>query len=172
MQKTFRLFVSSTFSDFVEERRLLQTEVFPYIKEYCIYNGLVFQPIDLRWGVTDEASNDQKTLELCLEEVQSSKFYPYPNFLIMLGDRYGTIMLPYMIEQNDFEEISNTIKSEEDKKLLNNWYKLDKNQIPNSYILQPRVNEYKNRKNWKPINEQLKNILQNAVINLDIKEKE
>ena len=33
--KTFRLFVSSTFSDFSVERRLLQKYVFPEIKKYC-----------------------------------------------------------------------------------------------------------------------------------------
>ena len=92
--KTFRLFVSSTFSDFNEERKLLQTIVFPEIKKYCRDNGLNFQPIDLRWGVTEEASNDQKTLNLCLEEVQNSKYHPYPNFLIMVGDRYGWVPLP------------------------------------------------------------------------------
>lgn len=53
--KTFRLFISSTFSDFSEERKLLQTEVFPEIKTYCSKNNLNFQAIDLRWGVSNEA---------------------------------------------------------------------------------------------------------------------
>jgi hypothetical protein len=35
MSKVFRLFISSTFSDFQNEREVLQTKVFPYIKEYC-----------------------------------------------------------------------------------------------------------------------------------------
>jgi hypothetical protein len=60
--KTFRLFISSTFSDFNEERRLLQTYVFPKVKDYCSGKGYTFQPIDLRWGVSNEAQLDQKTL--------------------------------------------------------------------------------------------------------------
>ena len=71
--KTFRLFISSTFSDFSVERRLLQEYVFPEIKKYCNESNLNFQPIDLRWGVSNEAQLDQKTLELCLEEVRESK---------------------------------------------------------------------------------------------------
>ena len=40
--KTLRLFVSSTFSDFNEGRKLLQIIVFPEIKKYCRDDGLNF----------------------------------------------------------------------------------------------------------------------------------
>jgi len=170
-RRTFRLFVSSTFSDFTQERKLLHTVVFPKIKEHCKGKKLVFQPIDLRWGVTDEASNDQKTLELCLDEVQTSKLHPYPNFLIMLGDRYGTVILPYAIEKKEFETIRDTIENESDKTLLTTWYRLDVNQIPASYIIEQRkdANESHNgiddtiRENWKPINNKLLEIFQTIV---------
>ena len=131
--RTFRLFVSSTFSDFTQERSLLQTIVFPEIKKYCSSNKLTFQPIDLRWGVSSEAQLDQKTLELCLNEVKSSKLNPHPNFLIMAGDRYGWIPLPYLIEEKEFDSILENIENSDDKKLLNSWYKLDENQIPSSH---------------------------------------
>jgi len=72
--KTFRLFISSTFSDFHRERELLQTEVFPEIKVYCAEKGYTFQSIDLRWGVNQEAQLDQKTLELCLEATTLHEF--------------------------------------------------------------------------------------------------
>jgi hypothetical protein len=179
--KTFRLFVSSTFSDFNEERKLLQTIVFPEIKKYCRENNLNFQPIDLRWGVTEEASNDQKTLSLCLEEVQNSKYHPYPNFLIMAGDRYGWVPLPYAIEENEYETILQIIDNLSDKELLNTWYKLDENQIPASYILNERKKsdssydgvDYTNKDNWRKIENKLKTILQNSVknSNLNVKQK-
>ena len=114
--KTFRLFVSSTFSDFSVERRLLQEYVFPEIKRHCNDNNLNFQPIDLRWGVSNEAQLNQKTLELCLEEVRASKINPHPNFLIMAGDRYGWIPLPYLIKKTEYETIVTNIEKEEDKK--------------------------------------------------------
>lgn len=33
--KAFRLFVSSTFSDFAQEREVLQSKVFPNLDAYC-----------------------------------------------------------------------------------------------------------------------------------------
>jgi len=173
--KTFKLFVSSTFSDFSVERRLLQEYVFPEIKRYCNESNLIFQPIDLRWGVSNEAQLDQKTLELCLEEVRASKINPHPNFLIMAGDRYGWIPLPYLIKKTEYETIVTNIEKEEDKELLNTWYKLDENQIPASYILSERKNEFVEYSNWGKIENHLGYILQNSVnkssLSKDDKEK-
>ena len=109
-EKTFRLFISSTFNDFRREREILQTKVFPHIKEYASKAGYTFQPIDLRWGVSNEAQLDQKTLELCLDEVRACKTNIHPNFLIMIGDRYGWVPLPYGIEKEEFEIIESFIK--------------------------------------------------------------
>ncbi|MEA3499031.1 MAG: DUF4062 domain-containing protein, partial [Campylobacterota bacterium] len=168
--KTFRLFISSTFSDFNQERRLLQTYVFPTIKKYCIdlNKGYTFQPIDLRWGVSNEAQLDQKALELCIEEVQSSKVQPHPNFLIMAGDRYGWIPLPYDIEQKEFETIVEQIQKDEDIALLKNWYDLDLNQLPASYIIKERSDKYEDFNNWIVVEDRLRDILQNAVNNTNI----
>ena len=124
MLKVFRLFISSTFSDFIEERNCLQAEVFPEINRYCEERGFSFQPVDLRWGVNDELQLDQKTLELCLSEVRQCKRYPHPNFLIMIGDRYGWVPLPYIIEQKVFKKLIKVININ-DLKLLNDWYELD-----------------------------------------------
>jgi len=51
--KTFRVFVSSTFSDLIEERNALQERVFPPLRELCQEHGFRFQAIDLRWGVRE-----------------------------------------------------------------------------------------------------------------------
>ena len=102
--KTFRLFISSTFSDFQRERKVAHENVFFEIEQYCQEHGYSFQPVDLRWGVSNEAQLDQKTLEVCLEEVRACKHYPHPNFLIMSGDRYGYVPLPYQIEKEEFDD--------------------------------------------------------------------
>ncbi len=225
--KTFRLFISSTFSDFKKEREVLQKDVFPHIKEYALSKGYTFQPIDLRWGVSSEAQLDQKTLELCLDEVRSCKSYPHPNFLLMLGDRYGWVPLPYAIEKDEFELISSHIRkndkkdtliyegkvskekwfgsddekglkklldesennftfrnveefvdkndnSEKVKFILNReiqsskflaWYKLDENQLPASYILKERQDEYEEYDIWVAEENTLREVLQTAVEN-------
>ena len=62
--KTFRIFVSSTFSDLKEERNALQENVFPKLRKLCTQNGFRFQAIDLRWGVREEAGLDQPPTEL------------------------------------------------------------------------------------------------------------
>jgi len=33
-------------------------------------HGARFQAIDLRWGVREEASLDQKTMEICMAEIE------------------------------------------------------------------------------------------------------
>ena len=169
---TFRLFISSTFNDFRKEREVLQTKVFPHAKKYCLQRGYTFQPIDLRWGVSNEAQLDQKTLELCLSEVRACKSYIHPNFLIMIGDRYGWIPLAYAIEEKEFETIFNNINSTKDKELLLKWYKKDLNQLPASYILKERSGLHAEFKQWEPIEINLKNILQSAVKTSNLNEEQ
>lgn len=164
--RTFKLFISSTFSDFQVEREILQIKVFPEIEEYCSFKGYTFQPIDLRWGVSNEAQLDQKALEMCIKEVQSCKAHNYPNFLIMLGDRYGWIPLPNIIEKSEFELILESSK-DDDKDSLLDWYYEDKNQLPVSYMLKQREDEYVSYEKWFEVELKLRNIFQNAVSGLD-----
>ena len=137
LAKTFRLFISSTFSDFKKERQVLQEKVFPTIEKYLKEKHplYTFQAIDLRWGVSEEAQFDQKTLDLCLNQVRTCKHYLHPNFLIMSGNRYGWIPLPYAIEEQEFNRFKIKIehkKSTDYTKLLS-WYQLDNNHIPIIY---------------------------------------
>lgn len=86
--RTFRVFVSSTFEDLKEERNALQRDVFPRLAKLCEEHGARFQAIDLRWGVRDEAGLDQKTMEICLAEIERCKKTNLkPNFIVLLGDR-------------------------------------------------------------------------------------
>lgn len=165
--KTFRLFISSTFSDFQKEREVLQTKVFPQIKEYCSLKRYTFQPVDLRWGVNNEAQLDQKTLEICLSEVQSCKIHDYPNFLIMLGDRYGWVPLPNTIVKDEFEILIEHI-TDVDKRYLTNWYIEDKNQLPTSYILKQREDKYIDYTAWEVVENKIRNILQDAASHSDL----
>jgi hypothetical protein len=66
--RTFRVFVSSTFEDLVEERDTLQRNVFPRLRTLCEQHCARFQAIDLCWGVRDEAALGQKTMDICLHD--------------------------------------------------------------------------------------------------------
>ena len=134
--KTFRLFISSTFNDLKEERNTLQNEVFPAIKEFCQRNGFNFEPIDLRWGVTNEAGLDHQAMDICINEVKKVLNYPRPNFLVILGNRYGWIPIPNKIESKYFHLLLKTV-SRQEKLVLETWYKKDMNSIPPYHILQP-----------------------------------
>ena len=162
LNNTFRLFVSSTFADFHQERELLQAEVFPEIRAWCRRRGFSFQPIDLRWGVTEEAQLDQKTLELCLNEVRVCKSHPHPNFLIMLGDRYGWVPLPWAIESTEFETLLARL-DDAGRQTLEQWYQQDLNQLPPSYILKERSGDYVDADNWARKENELRELLQDAV---------
>jgi len=84
--RTFRIFVSSTFSDLKEERNALQKEVFPKLRELCMQHGCRFQAIDLRWRVREETTLDQQTIRICLDDIERCrKISPHPK--IHLGLR-------------------------------------------------------------------------------------
>ncbi len=85
--RTFRIFVSPTFSDLKEERNALQERVFPKLRELCMQHGARFQAIDLRWGVTEEEAGQGKVLEIILDEIDRSR----PFFIGILGERYGSV---------------------------------------------------------------------------------
>ncbi|MFM8534699.1 MAG: DUF4062 domain-containing protein [Acidimicrobiia bacterium] len=96
--RTFRLFVSSTFSDFIAEREALQQEVFPALEKYCALQGARFQALDLRWGITEQAQREHDTMRIYLEEVRRCKqLSPRPNFAVLLWERYGWEPLPARI---------------------------------------------------------------------------
>jgi len=163
-RKIFRLFISSTFNDFKKEREALQSNVFPHLKSFCSKKGYKFQPIDLRWGIENEAQIDQKTLELCLNEVRSCKSYPHPNFLVMIGDRYGWIPLPNVIDKNEFETLL-SLMSLEEVSIINKWFFHDNNQLPASYTLKERRGEFELFEIWNKVEDELRSILQKAALN-------
>ena len=105
--RTFRVFVSSTFSDLKTERNALQDRVFPRLKRYCQRRGWSFQAIDLRWGVSNEAAFDQSTMQICRAEIaRCQAVTPRPNFVVLLGDRQGWRPLPDEIPAAEFETSS------------------------------------------------------------------
>jgi NACHT domain- and WD repeat-containing protein len=143
--RTFRVFVSSTFSDLKAERNALQARVFPRLRELAEQHGARFQVIDLRWGVSEEASLDQQAMDICLGEVKRcQKISPRPNFIVLLGDRYGWRPLPSRIPADEFEAIQP--QTEAERARLHQWYRRDDNALykrddqtkQGVYLLQPR----------------------------------
>ena len=51
----FRLFVSSTFTDFQAEREALRG-VWERMEAWCASHGASFQVVDLRWGISENVA--------------------------------------------------------------------------------------------------------------------
>lgn len=71
--KTARVFISSTFRDMHAERDHLVKVVFPELREKLEKHRIHLVDIDLRWGVTAEQSDNDRTLDLCLDEIKRSR---------------------------------------------------------------------------------------------------
>jgi len=164
--RTFRVFVSSTFSDLKAERNALQEKVFPRLRDLAAAHGCRFQAIDLRWGVSEEAALDQQTMNICLGEItRCQKTSPRPNFIILLGDRYGWRPLPHAIPEVEFERILPVI-TEEEKRLLNLWYRRDDNAVPPEYCLLPRTGDYMEFTTWEKVENQIRQLFKKVIQSL------
>ena len=161
--KTFRLFVSSTFNDFHKEREILNQQIAKELDEYCKQFGYNFQIIDLRWGINNESALNQKTLEICLEEVKRCRILsPKPNFLLMIGNRYGWMPIPSLVEQYEFETILSKCSNDQ-KSLLLKWYILNENRKPPHYQLKTRTGIYVKDTVWAEIEDNIKSVLQSVL---------
>ena len=146
--RTFRVFVSSTFEDLAAERNALQEHVFPMLAAYCAKKKARFQAIDLRWGISQEAGLDQRAMAVCLTEIERCQALKLkPNFVVLLGDRYGWRPLPSQIEATEFKQILAKVPKEDagllewtDKQPAGakGWYRLDENAAEPEYVLRPR----------------------------------
>ena len=162
-KKYIRFFISSTFDDMKKERNLLQEVLNKLAKEYSQQEWQI-EAVDLRWGISEEAGLDNKTMQICKEEIERcQQLSPKPNFIILLGNRYGWIPLPETISPTDFNIIQNNPSiSKESKEIFRDWYKIDKNAIPDGeYILQRRTGKYIDHSYWeeevvKPLSELFK----------------
>ena len=130
---------------------MLQRDVFPRLEHYCLVRGFQFQAIDLRWGVPGEAGRDHRTMQICFDELRrAQEVSPRPNFLVLLGDRYGWQPLPETIAEAEFKELE-TKAVELDREAgrgleagdsaagtLRTWYRRDDNALPLEYQLRSR----------------------------------
>ena len=175
-----RIFVSSPFSDFRFERDALQRYAFLELERRCLDEGFQFQAIDLRWGVSTEAGLDHRTMRICFEELRRSQdVSPQPNFLILLGNRYGWRPLPEEISEREFNELvaaartcgegGNSIAGVHNKsaeRILRDWYRCDHNVLVRNpqendpdrttlnCILQPRTQDLGDGRDYTQTNGQ------------------
>ena len=159
---SFRVFISSTFKNFEFERNYLTHNLYNSLDSSCRQKGYAFHAIDLRWGISAEASLDNKSMKLCLDEIEKcQKTNIKPNFLIMLGDYYGWKPLPFVIEEKEAELLLSKM-SKEDASLFLRCYKLDSNARKREYVLQGRNGELIDDSAWNSVEARLHDALENV----------
>ena len=88
--RVVRIFLSSTFRDFGEERDLLVRKVFPTLRARLQSRFVDLVDVDLRWGITEEEAEHGEVLPICLAEIDRAR----PYFIGFLGERYGWVPPP------------------------------------------------------------------------------
>lgn len=88
--RVVRIFLSSTFRDFGEERDLLVRKVFPTLRAKLQSRFVDLVDVDLRWGITQEEAERGEVLPICLSEIDRAR----PYFVGFLGERYGWVPPP------------------------------------------------------------------------------
>ncbi len=89
--RQIRVFISSTFRDMQQERDRLVKFIFPQLRKLCESRAVVWNEVDLRWGITETESCEGKVLPLCLAEIERCR----PYFIGLLGERYGWVPESY-----------------------------------------------------------------------------
>lgn len=98
MNSVVKIFISSTFKDLEEERKIIRTKIIPVLQSYANKYAVSIIPIDLSWGITDTESLSKKVLERCLLEIDNSR----PFFIGIIGVKYGWIPKETDLSTNTF----------------------------------------------------------------------
>ncbi|CAF1128328.1 unnamed protein product [Adineta ricciae] len=89
--KVVRIFVSSTFTDFFNEREVLIKKVFTALRDEMRPAGIQIIDCDLRWGVPKDSTTEQ-TILACLEELDRClEENGQPFFIGLISDKYGWV---------------------------------------------------------------------------------
>ncbi|XP_020620916.1 NACHT domain- and WD repeat-containing protein 1-like [Orbicella faveolata] len=142
VQKTIRIFLSSTFTDTRVDRNKLMEEVFEPVRDLCQQHGIAFEVVDLRWGVRQESVDDHRVVNICMEEIKRCQETSLGiAFIAILGDKYGWRPLPPSVNADEFESLLQLI-DQSDRELITTWYLLDDNSVPPCYLLQPISSQF------------------------------
>lgn len=129
------------------ERNALQMYVVPQMQQWSQERGWQFEIVDLRWGISEEASQAHRTMNICLEELDNCRrLSPKPHLLLLLGERYGWLPLPEQITQEEMQRLMATA-TEEEQMLTKQAYRLEGNIYPISYTLVDAVKDEEKLRN-------------------------
>ncbi|KAF5913734.1 hypothetical protein HPG69_017510 [Diceros bicornis minor] len=120
------------------EREALQSTAYPEVQTFCQKHGLMFEVVDLRWGVRNTEATEHMTMELCLEELDRCRQTSVgPAFVALVGDQYGPCLVPTLIEEKEWEALKAQLTARpRDLELVARRFWRDENSMPPTYLLQ------------------------------------
>nr|XP_010970407.1 PREDICTED: NACHT and WD repeat domain-containing protein 1 [Camelus bactrianus] len=120
------------------EREALQSSAYPEVQTFCQKHGLMFEVVDLRWGIRNSEATDHMTTELCLEELdRCRKTSIGPAFVALIGDQYGPCPIPALIDEKEWEALRAQLTARpRDLELVARHFRKDENAVPPTYLLQ------------------------------------
>ena len=105
-------------------------------------------------------------------------------FIAILGDKYGSRLLPPLIDANEFVSLFHLIDNQSNRELITSWYLRDDNSDPPCYVLQPiskqfpdiaskeKQNISKAKEGWWKVEKTIWSILRSAADKAGLKEEE
>ncbi|HEY3001809.1 MAG TPA: AAA family ATPase, partial [Kribbellaceae bacterium] len=114
--------------------------------------------------VSGEASMDQRAVTICLDEVDRCReLTSRPNFVLLLGDRYGWRPPPPAVSSELFRRLRSRLPPPT-RRNVDRWYVEDLNAVPPVFRLQPRRGHYTAPHRWMPVERALQAALGQAAI--------
>lgn len=139
--RVHRIFLSSTFRDFVWEREFLNGQLVPELNTGLAASGHRIDLLDLRWGVSRDAGLDNFAVDICMAEIRRSFVSGARPFFLYLGSkRPGWTPVPRILSADRFDMLSSGLneRSEDVLKLLESLYERDDNFLDPAYVLRNR----------------------------------
>eukprot|EP01038_Epipyxis_sp_PR26KG_P009821 gene9821-13214_t len=157
-----QVFVSSTFTDTMNERNILLDQILPELRELGRSEGIEVVFIDMRYGVRDSNTADHLTWIACYNELmkckeESNGLY----FLSLQSYKYGYRPIPKYISMDAFNSKIKNCENEIIRSVGQEWYHLDENNVPPHYVLE-RLNGDNDNDFWKKALPVLRDALQDV----------
>lgn len=112
--RLIRTFLSSTFKEFLEERRLIHKSLTKLIKERIKSKDFDIEITDMMYGVNSKIIKENLVTDLCLDEInRCHKTFEKPYFIALVGDSYGTVLAPTEIPGRVFKDTLRAVRKDE-----------------------------------------------------------
>ena len=154
-RKSVMVFVSSTFTDTMVERNVLQEQILPGLKQLGREHDIEYIFFDMRYGVKDENTLDHQTWIGCYNALKTCYDGSAGIFFLSLqSGKYGYRMLPRTIPK-DMLDARLASCSKDIQALAAKWYILDTNTVPPVYVLK-KLEKMNDDSFWKEALPQLR----------------